>query len=168
MLFRSLYADADVDSVRWVNDDRLVFRVVDSQSPAGEQIGGGLFVVDREGKDLLRNLIRRQFSTDEIGGMVAVSGGLSGPTFIAVIAAAAPIAVDAAQIGSQYWVVGDSKMNGRVLDIASVYSATGTGFGANLKFSELAVKRWGSVRIELLSCTRAKFSWNSVGDDTAN
>ncbi|MBL0125709.1 MAG: S9 family peptidase [Betaproteobacteria bacterium] len=70
----ALYADADVVSVRWVNDDRLIFSVVDFQSPAGEQIGGGLFAVDREGKEQPRNLIRRQFSTDEVGGVVAVSG----------------------------------------------------------------------------------------------
>ena len=70
----ALYADVDIVSVQWVNDERLVFRVADFQSPAGEQIGGGLFVVDREGKDPPRNLIRRNFSTDEVGGVVAVSG----------------------------------------------------------------------------------------------
>jgi hypothetical protein len=99
----------------------------------------------------------------------AGSGGLSGATFLAVIAATTPTqTIDATQIGSQYWVVGDAKINGRVLDLPNVYSATGTGFGSNLKFSELAVKRWGSARVELLACDRAKFSWASSGADTAN
>ncbi|MEP7156461.1 MAG: hypothetical protein ABI905_11855 [Betaproteobacteria bacterium] len=100
--------------------------------------------------------------------VAAGSGGLAGPTFIAVVAIPATPVVDATQVGSQYWVVGDTKINGRVIDLTTVYSATGTGFGTNLKFSEISVKRWGAVRIELLSCMRARFTWNSTGADTAN
>ena len=33
----AIYADADVNHVYWVNDDRLVFTVVDLQAPVGEQ-----------------------------------------------------------------------------------------------------------------------------------
>ncbi|HEY7945305.1 MAG TPA: S9 family peptidase [Casimicrobiaceae bacterium] len=40
----------DIARVTWVNDDRLVFSVFDAQSGLGEQNGGGLFAVDREGK----------------------------------------------------------------------------------------------------------------------
>jgi hypothetical protein len=95
------------------------------------------------------------------------SGGLSGSTFIAVVPTSLP-AVDRSQIGTQYWVVGDAPLNGRVLDLPNVYTGTGTSFGDGLKFSELSIKRWGSVRIEWLSCTRARFSWRSTGTNTAN
>lgn len=95
------------------------------------------------------------------------AGGLAGSTFIAVVPIAAT-GPDRSQIGSQYWIVGDAPINGRVLDLPNVYASTGTGFGDALKFSELTVKRWGSVRIEWLSCTRARFSWRSTGANTAN
>ncbi len=125
---------------------------------------GKLLVVSGGGVERLDSA-----SGASLGTLVpAGSGGLSGPTFITVIPVATTAAVDTTQIGTQYWVVGDARLNGRVLDLASVYSATGTGFGANLKFTELGVKRWGSVRIELLSCNRARFSWASTGSDSAN
>ena len=41
----------DVDWFDWVNDDRLVFSAIDLQSGLGEQRGGGLFAVNRDGKD---------------------------------------------------------------------------------------------------------------------
>ncbi len=44
--------DYDIGSITWVNDDYLVFSVYDSQSGLGEQRGGGLFAVDREGKNV--------------------------------------------------------------------------------------------------------------------
>jgi dipeptidyl aminopeptidase/acylaminoacyl peptidase len=39
----------DIWRFDWVNDDRLVYSVYDAQSGLGEQHGGGLFAVDREG-----------------------------------------------------------------------------------------------------------------------
>jgi hypothetical protein len=96
----------------------------------------------------------------------AGTGGISGQVFIAVIATTTST-VDATQVGSQYWVVGDSAFNGRVLELPQVFSATGTGFGSNLHFSEIAAKRWGSMRMELVSCTEARFSWTSSGADSA-
>jgi dipeptidyl aminopeptidase/acylaminoacyl peptidase len=42
----------DVASVRWVNDHRLVFTTFDGQSGLGEQRGGGLFAVDRDGANV--------------------------------------------------------------------------------------------------------------------
>jgi sugar lactone lactonase YvrE len=95
------------------------------------------------------------------------AGGLSGPVFVAVIAKPAATPLDTAQVGTQYWIVGDAAFNGRVLDIASALSATGAQFGANLRFSDLALKRWGRVRMELVSCTEARFSWDSTGPDAA-
>src|SRR5258706_6270059 len=50
------YVDADVTNVRWVNEDRLVYGVMDSQSTWADQRTGGLFVADREGKEPARKL----------------------------------------------------------------------------------------------------------------
>ena len=94
-------------------------------------------------------------------------GGLSGQVFLTVIARPATPAVDLAQIGSQFWIVGDAAFNGRVLELAGALSATGAEFGPNLRFSDLRLKRWGSVRMELVSCTEARFSWDSTGADSA-
>ncbi len=44
--------DHDVTSFSWVNDKRLVFSVSDLQVGLGEQRGGGLFVVDRDGTEV--------------------------------------------------------------------------------------------------------------------
>ncbi|MEP7062725.1 MAG: prolyl oligopeptidase family serine peptidase [Betaproteobacteria bacterium] len=40
----------DIANFSWVNDNRLVYSVYDAQSGLGEQHGGGLFSVDREGR----------------------------------------------------------------------------------------------------------------------
>jgi dipeptidyl aminopeptidase/acylaminoacyl peptidase len=47
------YRDFDVQQVRWVGNDYLVFTLGESNAPsgAGMQRGGGLFSVSREGKD---------------------------------------------------------------------------------------------------------------------
>jgi dipeptidyl aminopeptidase/acylaminoacyl peptidase len=41
----------DIANFSWVNDNRLVYSVYDAQSGLGEQHGGGLFAVDREGRN---------------------------------------------------------------------------------------------------------------------
>ncbi|CAD5367206.1 Peptidase_S9 domain-containing protein [Rubrivivax sp. A210] len=47
------FIDADVDDFYWVNDERLVFDLVDSQRGSGDQrFGPGLFSVKRTGEDL--------------------------------------------------------------------------------------------------------------------
>jgi acetyl esterase/lipase len=52
------YADGDVKSFHWVNDERLVFDITDKTLGGGEQRWApGLFSVTREGKDL-RGLVR--------------------------------------------------------------------------------------------------------------
>lgn len=43
--------DDDIAWFAWVNDDRLVFSAIDLQAGLGEQRGGGLFAVNRDGKD---------------------------------------------------------------------------------------------------------------------
>jgi dienelactone hydrolase len=54
------YTNADVEWVGWVNDERLVFTITDNQSPYAEQLGEGLFAIDREGQQPIRTLIRRK------------------------------------------------------------------------------------------------------------
>jgi len=52
------YSNADILGVQWVNDDRLVFRVLDQQEArANQRDGAGLFAVDADGKDSPRTLI---------------------------------------------------------------------------------------------------------------
>jgi hypothetical protein len=99
----------------------------------------------------------------QLGSFVAPgTGGISGQVFLSVLPTA-----DMAQVGTQYWVVGNAAFDGRVLDLTNVLSATGSGFGPGPRFSELAIRRWGSVRLELTACDRANFSWSSSGPDSA-
>ena len=56
------YVDADIAAVAWVNDNRLVFGIEDTQSPMGEQPWQGLFSVDREGATRVRRLIKTRYS----------------------------------------------------------------------------------------------------------
>ena len=61
------FRDGDVRGVQWVNDDRLVFTVVDFSEGSGRPNGApGLFAVDPDGRQLSQ-LVRRQglpFITD--------------------------------------------------------------------------------------------------------
>jgi dipeptidyl aminopeptidase/acylaminoacyl peptidase len=55
------YTDADVQSINWVNDERLVYRVIDNQSGWGEQEGSGLFAVNRDGNEMRTLTPRRDW-----------------------------------------------------------------------------------------------------------
>jgi dienelactone hydrolase len=48
------WTDADVESPRWVNDQRLVYSVSDRKSAAGENLCPGLWAVDHDGGRMLR------------------------------------------------------------------------------------------------------------------
>ena len=91
-------------------------------------------------------------------------GGIKGQVFLAVIPKAA--SVDASQVGTQFWTSGDIAMDGHVVEM-DVLSATGTAFGPTLAFSELTLKRWGHIRMEIVSCTLAHFTWTSTGANSA-
>jgi len=101
-----------------------------------------------------------------LGTFVPADANVRGIVFIAVIAKPGATAVDLSQVGSQYWVVGDGSFNGRVFEFDAL-SATGTSFGSTLSFSEVSFKRWGRVRIELVSCSQARFSYDSTGANSA-
>lgn len=60
------FAEADVRDFYWVNDDRLVFRVIDRDSGGGDQqYGAGLFSVRRDGGEVrLLVRLRRDFLTE--------------------------------------------------------------------------------------------------------
>ena len=47
------FDDADVGSVQWVNDKRLVFTAIDFQSALGDQFSGGLYAVDVDGENFV-------------------------------------------------------------------------------------------------------------------
>ncbi len=55
------FYDADISRVYWVNDERLVFTIVDKQQPLGSQPGSGLYAVDRDGKYRERRLIKPRY-----------------------------------------------------------------------------------------------------------
>lgn len=47
------FSDADIRSVAWVNDRRLVMSLIDLQAPLGEQVLGGLYAIDADGSDFV-------------------------------------------------------------------------------------------------------------------
>jgi dipeptidyl aminopeptidase/acylaminoacyl peptidase len=47
------FPDADVRSVTWVNDERLVFDAIDFQAGVGDQLGSGLYAVNADGSDFM-------------------------------------------------------------------------------------------------------------------
>lgn len=53
------FPDADVRSMQWVNDNRLVLDLIDFQSAIGEQKGAGLYAVNVDGTDFMM-LIQRE------------------------------------------------------------------------------------------------------------
>jgi dienelactone hydrolase len=55
------FNDSDIHDFHWVNDDRLVFELNDSNEAEAEARGYGLFAVDRDGSGL-RMLVRREWS----------------------------------------------------------------------------------------------------------
>lgn len=95
-------------------------------------------------------------------------GGLSGATFLTVLAAEnppQPEPIDGAQIGSQCWLAGFGSASNGVLE-AELFSTTGTGFGAQFDTDALTSRRWGSLRVAFTGCEVAEFSWSSSGEDS--
>ena len=133
------------------------------EKPTGIQYGldGNLLVSNGDGVVTIDAQTGARLGTFIPGG----TGGISGQVFLAVIPKAL---VDTAQVGTQYWLVANATFQGRVLDLPDVYSATGTEFGPNLRFSDMTVKRWGSAHIEMIDCENAAFTWKSTGPDSAN
>ncbi|HZA97031.1 MAG TPA: S9 family peptidase [Burkholderiaceae bacterium] len=54
------FSDADIQSLTWVNDRRLVFSVYDASAGGGDQLAPGLFAVDTDGEHF-RRLVDRNW-----------------------------------------------------------------------------------------------------------
>lgn len=66
------YTNADILGVQWVNDERLVYRVLDRQeSRANQRAGAGLFAIDADGKDAPRALIAPVWQDAGTGSRIA-------------------------------------------------------------------------------------------------
>lgn len=64
------FSNADVESVWWVNESRLVFRAVNYALPQGRPGGWGLYAVNRDGSGL-RHLIAHSREPDSTGTHIA-------------------------------------------------------------------------------------------------
>lgn len=64
------FSNADVESVWWVNDNRLVFRAVDYEIPVDRPGTWGLYAVNRDGSGL-RHLIAFSHGPDSVGTHIA-------------------------------------------------------------------------------------------------
>ncbi len=97
----------------------------------------------------------------------AAAGQVDGTTFITLVPVAETSPIDQTQVGNQYWVSGSGPINQRSIEIDQVVSTVGPAFGATYNPAELVVKRWGSLRVEFTSCTRANFSWDASGTNSS-
>ena len=70
------FRDADVQGLRWVNNDRLIFSLGDRERGSGDQFAAGLFVIDRDGSNF-RTLVSRSAYTENRRELPAGSSLLS-------------------------------------------------------------------------------------------
>jgi dipeptidyl aminopeptidase/acylaminoacyl peptidase len=73
------FRDADVAGLRWVTDNRLMFSLNDTSRGSGDQVAGGLFVVDRDGSNF-RSLVERS-GYSEGGRQMPVGSSYHGRIF---------------------------------------------------------------------------------------
>jgi dienelactone hydrolase len=64
------FSNADVESVHWVNDNRLVFDVMDHDSPPDQPRAWSFYAVNRDGSGL-RHLISHSHGPDSVGSNIA-------------------------------------------------------------------------------------------------
>jgi DNA-binding beta-propeller fold protein YncE len=105
--------------------------------------------------------------TGALRGVLATAGAgeVNALTYITVLPVTA--SVDLTQVGSQYWVSGTGAIAGRTITVDDVISTTGAAFGADFNPANVAIKRWGSLRLAFTSCTQGMFSWDSNGASSA-
>lgn len=125
---------------------------------------GSLAVLDQGGVQL------RDPGTGELRrSLIGAGSGLSGPTYVAFVrnpAATAP--PSPSQIGTQFWISGAGRLDGRRLVVDAMQSTTGPKFGADFNPAEVVNARWGSLTVDFQSCSTATMQWNSSGNDSAN
>ncbi|HWU52806.1 MAG TPA: hypothetical protein VN153_08315, partial [Tahibacter sp.] len=73
---------------------------------------------------------------------------------------------DPATIGSQYWLTALGRLQGSQAELEA-NTALGTAFGAQFDPAQVRKPRWGSLRLNFLSCTEAELSWSSHGENSA-
>jgi hypothetical protein len=93
------------------------------------------------------------------------AGGLIGPTYVTFLPKA--IEVDRSQVGTQFWISGAGRLDGRRLVVDSMLSTTGPAFGADFDPQDAVSKRWGQLIFDFNSCTTGTVQWNSTGDNSA-
>ena len=77
------YSDADIGRVVWVNDERLAFDVTDrATAPGAENLGAGLYAVNRDGSALRQLATRRGQAFVSEGGSMARRALLPWHTFL--------------------------------------------------------------------------------------
>lgn len=64
--FITNFSDGDVTGPRWISNDRILFSVSDLRQGEGNQVGGGLFAIDKSGGDYVQ-LADRSFVADGDG-----------------------------------------------------------------------------------------------------
>lgn len=96
------------------------------------------------------------------------SGGVSGMTYIAVIPKGSVTTEppNAATIGSQYWLTALGRLDGTRVELEA-NTALGAAFGAAFDPAAVQKPRWGTIRLEFLSCTEAELTWQSSGENSA-
>lgn len=150
-----------------LSDGSLVERLISGlQRPTGMALApdGSLLVLAQPNERVYR--FDRQ-SGAALGSLLdAKDSGIEGGTFLTLLPNPTQ-AVDASQIGTQYWVSGPGLASGKTVAL-DMYSATGTEFGEAFDPDDVVRKRWGSIRFEFLDCDHARFSYASTGADTAN
>ena len=131
--------------------------------PTGMAFGpdGSLVVATRDG------VLRLDPSSGANRGMLvpAGSGGLDGPTFVLFLPKATP--VDRSQVGSQFWISGPGRLDGRRVVVEAMYSSNGPVFGAGYDPQAIVSRRWGRLTLEFTGCTSATMGWDSTGADSA-
>jgi hypothetical protein len=90
---------------------------------------------------------------------------LSGPTFITFLPK--PTSVDATQVGTQFWISGAGRLDGRRVVVDTMTSTTGPVFGPDYDPRDVVAKRWGQLSIDFTGCTTATLQWTSSGADSA-
>ena len=133
------------------------------QRPTGMAFGpdGSLVVATRTG------VLRLDPASGASRGVLvaAGSGGLDGPTYVLFLPKAAPL--DRSQVGTQFWVSGAGRLDGRRVVVDALYSSTGPVFGAAYDPQAVVARRWGRLTLEFTSCTSATMQWDSSGPDSA-
>jgi sugar lactone lactonase YvrE len=146
-----------------LSDGRFVAAVVTGRlQPTGLAYhpDGSLLVVDSTG------VTRHNPQTGAPLGQLTGATQVAGPTYLTVLGAAGT-GPDPSQIGSQFWIAGETVLADRTLQFDNLYTSNGASFGPAFDPGTVVRKRWGSGRIVFTACDRATFQWDATGAGSA-